>query len=818
MEEDLYESDEDLARTDRFNDFAGFEEEYQNQTGENLQRDKATAGVLIMQGVAESGNENQDSLMENRENAESLLPIVTPRITRVTAGGRGAGERKQGGRGGGHSSGRGLGLARTPNNLGAINEEEKEEGTVGRSTAYFASGLSEFFPRGITNQREDSGGRTTPVTTNTGANRERELMESTEEIQFLGTRQTSGIAFPSGTSFQKASGLINSASGSVLKLLPDKIQPELTSLKTYTYIAELHFNKPLSEKGVIATGVKDYSVPICLGQWVKRAREATKESLILLPYRDETGGNPITNEDQIPKDDEEAIGQYYHNHRVENNGVLKGMIRFTSTVPWMELKNARSKFFKWMFNNKVYMRHTSFDADTIVLLGYLHGVHPDAARLTDLTKELKERMSLPQGTDFQVVPRMLGVLDSQTTQARYGFRAIAVETDSKMAVEVKEALFRLGDPKVEKYKWPITGKCLFIPMFRTASWTTEGIAAMAKLHSRTISQLEQIFIENIFDIDKLVVFREQGGAEQQRTIREAIQSATNIEGEDAVHSVHTSNRPGLIRVLVATRNAKQAHEFFGSFHEQLRLTLSPEDFYSITQGKHIQVTSRTFESNESKIYAGYAAALLRENPQDGQDFPVTSPQRKKSRMEISYSNMVKRKAPSKSEDRQMQPSSAEGNDSLDEESDDDDYGDSFWEKKIQAGFTKLFGEHKPLRADEMEERMKELIDKQAEESERKLDKKFASLTSDLQAITERENRKAKKHIGNMFDQQHQVLLNLTVSLQASLLQMHENVRDIAAQTNTRLTHQETPRIDVLQTSVVARSKEKQNSSSSDEDG
>mmetsp|Transcript_21349 Transcript_21349/g.30539 ORF Transcript_21349/g.30539 Transcript_21349/m.30539 type:complete len:614 (+) Transcript_21349:3-1844(+) len=612
--------------------------------------------------------------------------------------------------------------------------------------------------------------------------------------------------------------MINKTTPSVLKLLLDKDQPMLTSLQTYTYLAELQFNKPLSEKGLKKDTSKEYSIPICLGQWIKRTREATAESLILHPYREETGGNPITHEDQIPNDDGDAISQYYHNHRVESNGILKGMIRFTTVIPWVDLKNARSKYFKWMFANKVYMRHTSFDADNVVLLGYLLGKHLDAARLVDVTKELNERLDLKDGMAFQVTPRNLGVLDSQATQARYGFRAIAVETDSKMAATVRESFFRLGDPKVEKYKWPVTGSSLFIPMFKTSSWTTEGIASMAKLHSRTISQLEQIFIENIYDIDTPVTIREPGGTEQTRTIRKAIQSATNSDGDEAVHSVHTSNRPGVIRVLVTPRNARQATDFFRNFHEQMRTSLTPEDFLAVTQGKQIQMTSKTYESSDSKVYAGYAAALLRENPQDGQDVPITSPQRKKSKMEISYSAMSKRKSPPKTDSRRPDALLAEGAEGEATESELEEYGDDFWEQKMQAGFTKLFGKQKPLRADEMEHRMKELIDKQADETERKLDEKFANLTTDLKALTEKENRKAKKHIGNLFDQQNQVLLNLTVSLQASLLQMHENIRDVASQTNTRLTHLDTPRIDVLQTSVVARSKDKDKDSSSSDEG
>jgi len=284
----------------------------------------------------------------------------------------------------------------------------------------------------------------------------------------------------------------------ILKQLPDQVQPTLVSTKSYTFIAELQFNKPISDKGIKLDNSKEFNIPTCFGQWIKRTRTVSP-AIIIHPYRQESGGNPITHEDQLPQEDSEAISQYFHNHRVERNGILKGMVRFSISEPWMTLKNQRSPYFKWLNNNRIYLRHTSFDADTVVLLGYFHGPHPDAARLLDMTNELMEQLNLPEGVDFQVVPRYLTVTDTNKTKVE--FKAIAVETDSKMAEKLKEALFRLGDPKVEKYKWPVTGKALFIPMYKTTAWTTENIAAMARLHASTISNLEQIFVENVFDID-----------------------------------------------------------------------------------------------------------------------------------------------------------------------------------------------------------------------------------------------------------------------------------------------------------------------------
>ena len=627
----------------------------------------------------------------------------------------------------------------------------------------------------------------------------------TDEVQILGTRITNANAGKSNE-FRTAGDKLRDEEKR-LSMLPEKNQPTLTSVKTYSYVAELQFNKPLSEKGQKMENSKEFSIPTCLGQWIRRTREISPE-LIIHPYKAESKCNPITHEDQIPIGDEDAMGQYYHNHRVDNGGILKGMIRFTTIVPWATLKNQQNVYFKWLYNNRVYIRHTSFDADTVVLLGYLQGQHPDAANLADVTRELKERLKLTPGLDFQVTPRNLTVQDSPVTKTKFNFRALAIETDGKMAAEIREYFFRLGDPKTEKHLWPITGTSLFVPMFRTASWPTENIAAMAKLHSSTVSRLEQIFIDNVYDIDRKMVFKEPGGTETWRSLREAIQSLTNQAGdENVVHSAHNTNRDGVIRILVNSHNAAHARDFFSQLQDQLRATISAADLHEITQGKIIQMTARTYESSDSKKYASYAEAMLRENPQNGEQSAVPPPQRKKSRMEVSYSNAAKRGHEEAMRNKNPHETNADNAKEEDTDSEWEEYGDSFWEKKVEAGFTKLFGDQPPLRADEMERKMRELINKQAEESERHLDRKFANMSTELRNMTEKENNKSKRMICNLFDRQNQVLYNLTLSLQESLLNMHENMRDIASATKVRLTHNEIPRIDIPEMSFAPRSPE-----------
>jgi len=102
--------------------------------------------------------------------------------------------------------------------------------------------------------------------------------------------------------------------------------------------------------------------------------------------------------------------------------------------------------------------------------------------------------------------------------------------------------------------------------------------------------------------------------------------------------------------------------------------------------------------------------------------------------------------------------------------------------------------------------MQEAINKQTAESERRLDQRFTNFSSEMKQFTLNENEKAKRMITTMFEKQNQMFLNLTTQMQENLIQMHENVKDMAMQTNTSLIYTHTPWIDVHNTSPVAQRK------------
>jgi hypothetical protein len=170
-------------------------------------------------------------------------------------------------------------------------------------------------------------------------------------------------------------------------MLPDKEQ-EMTRIKMYTFTAELQFAKPLGAEGFLQPK-KEFNIVHCFGQWINRTR-MVDASFVLLPYKSGSTSNQIMDENQLPKDDGEAINTYYSNHRIDNNGICKSMVKFQVTAPWFHLKDPKKPYFPWLYANRIYLKHTNLESNTIVLIGFLHGMQPDVTRISELTAEVRE--------------------------------------------------------------------------------------------------------------------------------------------------------------------------------------------------------------------------------------------------------------------------------------------------------------------------------------------------------------------------------------------------------------------------------------------
>ena len=94
-----------------------------------------------------------------------------------------------------------------------------------------------------------------------------------------------------------------------------------------------------------------------------------------------------------------------------------------------------------------------------------------------------------------------------------------------------------------------------------------------------MSQLDQIFLDNLFNGDIPVTIWEATGTETPCTIRDLLQSvmSRDSDNEEIIHSLHTTNREDVVRILVCTKHIAQAKAFLSNLMDFLRSALSAED-------------------------------------------------------------------------------------------------------------------------------------------------------------------------------------------------------------------------------------------------
>jgi hypothetical protein len=252
----------------------------------------------------------------------------------------------------------------------------------------------------------------------------------------------------------------------IFQVAPEAGLDTAPTQKTSTFQAKLDFTKPFS-KGFLHPAKKEFNVPDCFKKWIQHTRNATG-SFVLLLYDNTTEssnhGHQITHEDQLPTSVVETISTYLHNHQVTQSGTLTGMVKFSIDCTWIQLKDIKKAYFKWLSANNIYLKQINFQADTVALAGWIYGAHADITRKDDSSNELRKRLELPPGVEFQLVPRFLNVAESKGSKNRFQFKAVAVETDGKNVSDVREAFYKLGNPEVENLRWPIMGKFPFVPM------------------------------------------------------------------------------------------------------------------------------------------------------------------------------------------------------------------------------------------------------------------------------------------------------------------------------------------------------------------
>ena len=615
--------------------------------------------------------------------------------------------------------------------------------------------------------------------------------------------------------FRTAANVLNNSNqatggDNILPLGPKADEQVAPSIKMYQYNVELTFTKPLRTGG--NSGI-EFNVTHCLKEVVKKLRGICS-CFALLPYN--TTGNAITHEEQIPKNDLETCLIYYYNHRIHpRNGSLIGMISFTMAATWSEIKDDRKIFFRWMSALQIYMKQISFKASTISSAGFLYNAHPDVTRRDDAMKELNERVFtiLGEAIDFQVVPRGLHVAHKKDSKSRFSFRALAVECDGKDVTRLREALYQLGDPEIERKTHLVTGHLLFVPFMASEAWSHENILGMAKAHQQQISQLQQIFVKGSKDIDESLVANNG----KKATLRDVIARVTLESGRELFHSIHKTSIDDTFTALFHKKNAKEAEEYFEFIHE--RLQDLPEEVHAniFVANRRVEMTGRArADSRPAKQSANLAANIIYNmNPQDGEEMEETP--RPIKRRVISYSDAAtprKRKDKVNSQHKNKSDNESEASDDeapyeLQDESEHEPVKQGRMRNlqqklaELTNKFNEQYGDCKPISVDTAEAMMRTHSENQAAESEKRLEDKLKAMTLGLRSEMNTTSNALRQEItdsssmlltefSKLLERQNTFIKNTNNQVQDKLLKLHENIMSISK--GAGIMHQEQPLI------------------------
>jgi hypothetical protein len=576
-------------------------------------------------------------------------------------------------------------------------------------------------------------------------------------------------------------------------------EPEAPTQKLYKYNVQLSFRQPLVAGGTNAKK-GNYNVPYCFKQVVKQLN-IFSPAITLLPYN--TSGINITNADQLPDDEIEDYITYYHNHMVTANGQLTGMCSIEAPFPWYQIKDEKKTLFKWLRDKGVYMKYVSFKADQVSAAGWFYGLPPDILKRDDAIKELRQHLGekLPADLDMQLSARTMSITE-KVSRNRFTFKGVAVECDRSRARELQEVFYSMESPKEAKFKYSITGGALFVPFVEDEVWPNSKILGMAKAHVQEMDKLGQVFLQNVRDIDQVLIWRDG----DEESLREMLTNCTSRDGNHMIHSVHKTNREGMITLLYYKEFEDEVHQSFKDIQAILEKQLSEESKTQIAiEGKHIVMAGRRNQidsSNASREYSSYADIILAGlNPQGGdeeeEEVNIQSPPRKKQTQRrtpprMTYSQITKtRQTKEITSKRKTRPAENEAPIPGEESASDDSQSESTTKNsdlmdrvqdkldKMQANFESRFGKVEGMDINTTQKLIEENNDIIRKSSEEYFNKKFAELSEELSTKITRDIERSVDHIfskfATMHDQQNTMIYNLQEGMKTELLKIYNNM-------------------------------------------
>ena len=121
--------------------------------------------------------------------------------------------------------------------------------------------------------------------------------------------------------------------------------------------------------------------------------------------------NPIRNASDLGQSEEE-IRQYFNGYRVIARAKkVLGYVKIETAVPFRETKGD-GKLWKWLVDNKVFLRQTTLSSKRHSNLGWLLYSHPEYTNFVQAVEDLTSRMKTRE-LEFELLPHNIVHMNSQ---------------------------------------------------------------------------------------------------------------------------------------------------------------------------------------------------------------------------------------------------------------------------------------------------------------------------------------------------------------------------------------------------------------------
>ena len=146
--------------------------------------------------------------------------------------------------------------------------------------------------------------------------------------------------------------------------------------------------------------------------------------------------NPIRNASNIGHR-EEDIKQYFKGSRViQGRNKIQGYVKIETSVPFHETKG-NARLYKWLMDNKVYVRQSTLSTHRHSNLGWVLYSHPEYTNFANATYDIRGQIKT-KALEFEMIPH--NIIHTNSEGIKMSTKALKIRTNYETREQVMKEL------------------------------------------------------------------------------------------------------------------------------------------------------------------------------------------------------------------------------------------------------------------------------------------------------------------------------------------------------------------------------------------